>query len=66
MYIQVSSRPGCSVFGFRFVGVISVVLVLLALRALPCVALRCLALFRVFSGRAELLVSTILVNKLTR
>ena len=36
-------RPGCSVVRFRFVGVVSAMFVLLALRALPCVALRCLA-----------------------
>ena len=35
--------PRCSQFGFWFVGVVSAALVLLALRALLCVALRCLA-----------------------
>ena len=35
--------PGCSAVDFRFVGVVYAALVLLALRALPCVVLRCLA-----------------------
>ena len=35
--------PGCSAVGFRFVGVVYAALVLLALRALPCVVLRCLS-----------------------
>ena len=34
-------RSGSSVFGFWFAGVVSAALVLFALRALPCVALRC-------------------------
>ena len=37
------SRSGHAVFGFWFAGVVSAALVLLALRALLCVALRCLA-----------------------
>ena len=37
------SRSGYAVFGFWFAGVVSAALVLLALRALLCVALRCLA-----------------------
>ena len=32
---------GSAVFGFWFAGVVSAALVLLALRALPCVTLRC-------------------------
>ena len=41
--LRTSKDFGLSLVGFRFVGVASAVLVLFALRAFPCVALRCLA-----------------------
>ena len=47
---------GSAVFGFRFAGVVLAALVLLALRALLCVALRCFAFVLCVPGRHELIL----------